>query len=77
MVLPPGEIIVEVDETQRKEVFLTIDGQVKEKIKSGDRVYVNKAPDYCLLIASGRLGFFQALRTKLAWAGGVREETLC
>ena len=74
MVLPLGEIIVEVDETRRKGVFLTIDGQVKEKLKHGDRIYISKAPYYCVLIASGRQEFFHALRTKLAWAGGVEGE---
>ena len=71
MVLPLGEVIVEVDETQQKGVSLTLDGQVTEKIKSRDKIYIRKAPNYCFLIASGRQGFFQALRTKLALAGGV------
>ena len=72
MVLPLGEIIVELDETQRKGVLLTLDGQVTEKIKLTDKIYIKKAQNDCLLIASGRQGFFQALRTKLSWAGGVK-----
>ena len=74
MVLPLGEIVVEVDESQQKEIFITLDGQVKEKLKRGERVYIRKAPYYCFLIASSRQGFFQALRTKLTWAGGVEGE---
>ena len=70
MVLPAVEtIMVEVDEVQRSALMLTMDGQVNEKLKRGDRIYLKKAPFYCLLVASGRRGFYQALRTKLAWAG--------
>ena len=71
MVLPAGEtVLVEVEEEQRSKVLLTVDGQVTEKLKSGDRIYLRKAPYPCLLIASGRTGFYNTLRTKLAWAGG-------
>ena len=71
MVLPAREmILVEVEEEHRNGVILTVDGQVSEKLKGGDRIYLKKAPYHCLLIASGRTGFYQALRTKLAWAGG-------
>ena len=75
MVLPAGEIIVEADKGQRKGVLLTLDGQVREKVKCGERIFIKKAPHDCLLIASGRQGFFQALRTKLTWAGGGGGET--
>jgi NAD+ kinase len=72
MVLPARDtILVEVEEKQRSGVLLTVDGQVTEKLKSGDKVYIKKAPYQCLLIASGRTVFYQALRTKLAWAGGA------
>jgi len=71
MVLPAGEtVLVEVEEEQRSGVLLTVDGQVTEKLKGGDRIYLKKAPYHSLLIASGRAVFFQALKTKLAWAGG-------
>ena len=70
MVLPAGEtIMVKVDEEQRSALMLTVDGQVSERLERGDRIYLKKAPFYCLLVASGRRGFYQALRTKLAWAG--------
>jgi len=70
MVLPAVEtIMVEVDEEQRSALMLTIDGQVNKKLERGDRIYLKKAPFYCLLVASGRSGFYQALKTKLAWAG--------
>ena len=74
MVLPAGEtVLVEVEEDQRSAVLLTVDGQVTEKLMGKDRIYLKKAPYSCHLIASGRTGFFEALRTKLAWTGGGEE----
>jgi NAD+ kinase len=71
MVLPAGEtVLAEVGEDQRSGVLLTVDGQVTEKLKSGDRIFLKKAPYHCLLIASDRKGFYQSLRTKLGWTGG-------
>jgi len=70
LLLPIEETLkIEVDGKEQKGVLLTIDGQVTEKLKGGDKIYIKKAPYPCLLIASGRKGFFQALRTKLAWTG--------
>ena len=71
IVLPANEmVLVEVEEEQRSGVLLTVDGQVTEKLKSGDRVFLKKAPHPCLLVASGRTDFYETLRTKLGWAGG-------
>ena len=71
MVLPAEEtVLVEVEENQKSGVILTVDGQVTVKLKGGDMIYLRKAPYYCLLVASGRGGFYEALRTKLSWAGG-------
>ena len=75
MVLPAMEnLLVEVEKEQRSGVLLTVDGQVTEKLKSGDKVYLKKAPYQCLLIGSGRNNFYKALRTKLAWTGGGEKE---
>jgi NAD+ kinase len=74
LVLPAEESIkVEVDEKQRGTVFLTIDGQLTRKLKPGDKIFIKKAPYSCLLVASDRKGFFQALKTKLVWTGGSTE----
>jgi NAD+ kinase len=70
LVLPAtGTVIVEVADEQQSGVLLTLDGQVKEKIKKGDRIFIKKAPCSCFLIASSRRGFYTALRKKLSWAG--------
>jgi len=70
LVLPAiGKVIVEVADEQQSGIILTLDGQVKEKIKKGDRIFIEKAPYSCFLIASCRSGFYSALRKKLSWAG--------
>jgi len=70
LVLPAtGTVIVDVADEQQSGVILTLDGQVKEKLKKKDRVLVEKAPYQCVLIASSRSGFYTALRKKLSWAG--------
>jgi NAD+ kinase len=66
-------VIVEVEEEQRSGVLLTIDGQVTEPLEPGDRIYLKQAPFKALLVASGRLAFYNALRTKLAWSGAAGE----
>jgi NAD+ kinase len=74
IVLPPREtVIVEVEEEQRSGVLLTIDGQVTEPLEPGDRIYLKRAPFEALLVASGRIAFYNALRTKLAWSGAAGE----
>ena len=72
LVLPADEtVLVEVEQEQRSDVLLTVDGQLTEKLKSGDRIYLKKAPYPCLLIASGRAQYYQALRKKFSWATGA------
>jgi NAD+ kinase len=74
IVLPPREtVIVEVEKEQRSGVLLTVDGQVTEPLEPGDRIYVREAPYQAQLVASGRIAFYQALRTKLAWSGVTGE----
>ncbi|MDR0497883.1 MAG: NAD(+)/NADH kinase [Treponema sp.] len=78
MVLPVKEaIMVEVKEEDRGGVLLTIDGQIIEKLKVGDKIYIKKAVYPCILVASGRQGFFHALKTKLSWTGGNDEGIPC
>ena len=75
MVLPADEtVMVEVGKEQQSRVLLTVDGQVTEKLKCNDRVFLKKAPYCCMLIASGRQGFYYSLRTKLNWSGGHEDE---
>jgi NAD+ kinase len=71
IVVPAGEtVIVEVEAEQRGAVLLTVDGQQSFPLEPGDRVFIRKAPREAKIVASGRRGFYRALRTKLNWSGG-------
>jgi NAD+ kinase len=71
IVVPAGEtIIVDVEAEQRSAVLLTADGQQSFPLEPGDRVFIRKAPCVAKIVASGRRGFYRALRTKLNWSGG-------
>jgi NAD+ kinase len=71
IVVPLREaVVVEVEPEQRSGVLLTLDGQVTEPLEPGDRVYIKQAAFDARLIASDRIVFYKALRTKLSWSGG-------
>jgi NAD+ kinase len=71
VVVPAREtIIAEVEAEQRSGVLLTADGQQSFPLEPGDRVFIRKAPYEAKIVASGRQGFYKALRTKLNWSGG-------
>ena len=75
MLLPSEEIIqVEVEREQQSRVVLTVDGQVTEKLKGDDKVFLKKAPYHCLLVDSGREGFYKTLGTKLLWTAGGEDK---
>jgi NAD+ kinase len=66
LVIPAHQrVIVEVEAEQRSGVLLTLDGQLTEALEPGDRVCIGRASCETRLIASGRRGFYRALRTKL------------
>ncbi|GHT60023.1 NAD kinase [Spirochaetia bacterium] len=74
IVLPSKEtVIVEVEKEQRSGVLLTMDGQVTQALEPGDRIFLREAPYQALLVASGRIAFYKALRTKLSWSGVMGE----
>jgi NAD+ kinase len=67
LVLPPNEtIIIEIDAEQRSGVLLTMDGQVTIPLEPDDKIFIRKTQYDAALVAAGRLGFYKALRTKLA-----------
>jgi NAD+ kinase len=71
IVIPSHEtVIVQVEEEQRSEVLLTVDGQIVVSLEPGDRIAVRRAERKALLVASDRELFYRVLRTKLNWSGG-------
>jgi len=50
-------------------VMLTIDGQVNQDLKPGDKVQINEATERFKLIQTGARSYYATLRTKLGWGG--------
>ncbi len=56
------------------DVYLTLDGQVGQALRAGDRVEIRPAPYRIKLIKSPQRSYFEILRAKLGWGefGGPR-----
>jgi len=55
--------------SKNEDVFLTLDGQIKLELTSGDTVCVEKSSCKTKLVLSGNKDYFEVLRTKLKWGG--------
>ena len=64
------KIITLVENEQRSDVILTVDGQITFPLEWDDRIVVRCFAHALQLIASDRWAFYRALRTKLEWSGG-------
>jgi NAD+ kinase len=53
--------------SKNEDVFLTLDGQIKLELKSGDTVHIQRAKYRTKLILSCNKDYFEVLRTKLKW----------
>ncbi len=70
MVVPGDERLeIEVEEKQRAEVVLSVDGQEIYRLEAGDRVVFGRSDKATLIIRSNRRNFYEVLRAKLNWAG--------
>lgn len=71
MVIPDqDEIVVRVDENQRADVLLTVDGQESYSLEENDRIIMKGRAAGALVIKSDKRVFYEVLRTKLGWSGG-------
>jgi NAD+ kinase len=62
--------VIEVTlETQREEVYLTLDGQEGTSLSFRDTVRVTVSPDHVRLVKVGARSFYDNLRGKLRWGG--------
>ena len=63
---------IEITSTQsQQEVFLTVDGQELDRIKSGDIIRITKASRDLPLALLPEMSFFEVLRKKLKWSGSA------
>jgi NAD+ kinase len=69
-VVPASEILrVEVEEPQKVEAVLTMDGQEIFPLRPRDSVTVRRAPHKAWIVHNDRRTFYEVLRTKLNWTG--------
>ena len=69
IVVPDAGPIEVTLETQREEVFLTLDGQEGTSLAYGDTVRINRSAATVRLAKVSERGFYDSLRGKLRWGG--------
>ena len=69
-VVPATEILrVEVEESQKVDVVLTVDGQISFPLLPKDCIMIRRAPHKARIVHTDRRGFYDVLRAKLNWTG--------
>ena len=70
IVVPGTEsIFIEVEEQQRTEVLMTVDGQVVFPLVVGDRIQIGRSDARARIVSAPRRSFYEVLRNKLKWSG--------
>lgn len=67
VIVPDWSVIRIVSRTEDDSAYLTIDGQIGEPLKEGDRVVCRSSHHSIYLIRPPRMLFFDVLRQKLSW----------
>jgi NAD+ kinase len=67
VIVPDTSIITVLNRSGDSDSYLTIDGQVGEPLRSGDKVVCSRSPHVLQLIRPPRSMFFDVLRQKLKW----------
>ena len=71
VVVPGYETIsIRVDQQQRTEVLLTVDGQLVFPLLADDIVTVRRSDSCARIVRAGKRSFYDVLRNKLNWSGG-------
>lgn len=71
IVLPDGKpIAITIEQNQRTEVVLTVDGQQTVSLAEGDRLTLRPADTKVKIVRSNKRNFYEVLRSKLKWSGG-------
>ncbi len=70
LVIPGHEVLqIEVEEKQRTDAILTVDGQEAYPLQPRDRVIFSRAQAKSLIIRSDKRDFYRVLGAKLNWGG--------
>ncbi len=60
-----------VDKGQKTQIALTVDGQVLFLLEEEDEIVVEKSRSKALLIESTKRNYYEVIRDKLNWSGGL------
>jgi NAD+ kinase len=72
LVVPAIEAVeITMEAGRRTGAMLTIDGQETFTLRSGDRIRISGAPKKARIHVSEGFAFYELLRSKLAWSGGL------
>jgi len=72
LVVSGNEVVqISVEEGQRTDVILSVDGQDAYPLLAGDVIIVERSQTKALLIRSDKRNFYDILRSKLNWSGGA------
>lgn len=67
---PHGEVQLTVLPSREHESILTIDGQTPVELSAGDCIKIRQIPEKVKLVGCTAERFYEALQSKLNWAGG-------
>ncbi len=67
VIVPDTSVITVLNRSGDSDTYLTIDGQVGEPMRSGDKVVCSRSPHALQLIRPPKSMFFDVLRQKLKW----------
>lgn len=67
---PEGTLSISILPDRHDKVRAVIDGQIFMDLACGDKVVVTKSPHKAILVGCSVDNFYEALRSKLNWAGG-------
>ncbi len=64
-------ITIEVEQRQRTELSMTVDGQEHLALQEGDLITVERSRSRAMLALSNKRNFYEVVRSKLNWSGGT------
>lgn len=65
-----GEITIKIQPCRTREISMIVDGQEGIPLEAGDLIIIKKNEKKVQLVSSNEEKFYNALRSKLNWAGG-------
>jgi NAD+ kinase len=72
LVISGDDIIkARVDKNQKTEIALSVDGQVLFLLEEDDEIVIEKSRSKALLIESTKRNYYEVIRDKLNWSGGL------